>query len=78
MINFSVLRYKNILSTGNTFTEIKLNSSKNTLIVGNNGAGKCVCINTPIRIQNKKTGEIIETTIGELYAQEKQNNGRKD
>ena len=40
MINFSVLRYKNILSTGNTFTEIKLNSSNNTLIVGNNGAGK--------------------------------------
>jgi DNA repair exonuclease SbcCD ATPase subunit len=40
MINFSVLRYKNILSTGNTFTEIKLNYSKNTLIVGNNGAGK--------------------------------------
>lgn len=40
MIKFSVLRYKNILSTGNTFTEIKLNSSNNTLIVGNNGAGK--------------------------------------
>ena len=40
MINFSVLRYKNILSTGNTFTEIKLNTSNNTLIVGNNGAGK--------------------------------------
>ena len=40
MINFSVLRYKNILSTGNTFTEIKLNASNNTLIVGNNGAGK--------------------------------------
>ena len=40
MINFSVIRYKNILSTGNTFTEIKLNASNNTLIVGNNGAGK--------------------------------------
>ena len=40
MIIFKLLRYKNILSTGNVFTEIKLNSSKNTLIVGSNGAGK--------------------------------------
>lgn len=40
MINFSILRYKNILSTGNVFTEIRLNSSANTLIVGKNGAGK--------------------------------------
>jgi ABC-type dipeptide/oligopeptide/nickel transport system ATPase component len=47
-------------------------------VVGENGSGKCVCINTPIRIQNKKTGDIIETTIGELYAQEKQNNKREN
>ena len=40
MIIFKLLRYKNILSTGNVFTEIKLDSSKNTLIVGSNGAGK--------------------------------------
>jgi len=40
MIVFKLLRYKNILSTGNTFTEICLNTSKNTLIVGTNGAGK--------------------------------------
>jgi len=40
MIIFKLLRYKNILSTGNVFTEIKLNSSKNTLIIGSNGAGK--------------------------------------
>jgi hypothetical protein len=30
-------------------------------------AGKCFCINTPIRIRNKKTGQILETTIGEFY-----------
>jgi hypothetical protein len=29
--------------------------------------GKCVCINTNVKIRNKKTGEIIETTVGELY-----------
>jgi DNA repair exonuclease SbcCD ATPase subunit len=40
MIIFEKIRYKNILSTGNSFTEILLNKSSNTLIIGNNGAGK--------------------------------------
>jgi len=30
----------NFLSTGNTFTEIKLNDTRNALIIGDNGAGK--------------------------------------
>lgn len=37
---FTKLKYKNILSTGNIFTEINLNEHKKTLIVGSNGAGK--------------------------------------
>ena len=40
MIKFEKLRWKNILSTGNTFTEIDLLRSTNTLIIGHNGAGK--------------------------------------
>ena len=40
MIIFKTLRWKNLLSTGNHFTEIKLNSNTNTLIVGTNGSGK--------------------------------------
>jgi len=40
MIVFKSLRYKNFLSTGNNWTEINLNKSKSTLIVGSNGAGK--------------------------------------
>lgn len=40
MINFRVVRYKNFLSTGNKFTEIQLDKSQSTLIVGQNGAGK--------------------------------------
>lgn len=40
MINFKYIRWKNFLSTGNNWTEIKLNKSKSTLIVGENGAGK--------------------------------------
>ena len=40
MIIFTTLRYKNFLSSGNVFTEIDLNSHKNTLIIGPNGSGK--------------------------------------
>ena len=40
MIIFKTVRYKNFLSTGNTFTEIPLNNDKTTLVVGQNGAGK--------------------------------------
>jgi DNA repair exonuclease SbcCD ATPase subunit len=40
MIYFKAIRWKNLLSTGNTFTEICLNRSPSTLIVGENGGGK--------------------------------------
>ena len=40
MIHFKMIRFKNILSTGNSWTEIPLDSSKSTLILGENGAGK--------------------------------------
>jgi len=44
MIIFESLRYKNLLSTGNDFTEIILNRSKSTLVIGTNGAGKSTFI----------------------------------
>ena len=40
MIVFKKLRYKNFLSSGNTFTQYDLNSKNNTLIIGKNGSGK--------------------------------------
>lgn len=40
MILFEKVRWKNFLSTGNVFTEVALNKSNNTLIIGQNGAGK--------------------------------------
>jgi DNA repair exonuclease SbcCD ATPase subunit len=40
LIHFKKLRYKNILSTGNAWTELQLDSHDTTLIVGDNGAGK--------------------------------------
>ena len=39
-IHFNYVKYKNILSTGNAWTEIQLDKNKSTLIIGENGAGK--------------------------------------
>lgn len=39
-IEFKNVRWKNFLSTGDTFTDVQLNRQDSTLIVGQNGAGK--------------------------------------
>ena len=39
-IQFKRVKYKNILSTGNTFTTIEMDESPTTLISGTNGSGK--------------------------------------
>lgn len=61
MITFRKIRWKNLLSTGNYFTEIILDKSQNTLIVGSNGSGKSTLLdalcfglfNKPFRNINK-------------------------
>jgi len=61
MIKFKTIRWKNFLSTGAQFTEVKLDRTTTTLIVGENGAGKstildaiCFCLfNKPFRNINK-------------------------
>ena len=40
MIKFQKVRWKNFLSTGAQFTEVQLDRSTTTLIIGENGAGK--------------------------------------
>jgi len=40
MIEFKTIKWKNLLSTGNNFTEVNLNGHERTLIVGENGSGK--------------------------------------
>jgi DNA repair exonuclease SbcCD ATPase subunit len=67
MIKFQNLRYKNFLSSGNYWTEIKLDQNTATLIVGHNGAGKStildaltfVLFNKPFRKINKN--QLINT-----------------
>ena len=39
-ILFKTVKWRNFLSTGNIFTEIKLDRSPNTVVVGENGSGK--------------------------------------
>ena len=61
MIHFSNVRWKNFLSTGNTWTEFQLDRNATTLVIGENGAGKSTVLdalcfglfNKPFRKINK-------------------------
>jgi len=61
MIRFKTIKWRNFLSTGAHFTEVKLDHSSTTLIVGENGSGKStildalcfVLFNKPFRNINK-------------------------
>ena len=61
MITFKKIRWRNFLSTGNTFTEVDFQKNLTNLIIGTNGAGKStildaltfVLFNKPFRKINK-------------------------
>jgi len=40
LITFKTIKWKNFLSTGNTYTELELDNNPTTLVIGDNGAGK--------------------------------------
>ena len=68
MITFQKIRWKNLLSTGNQFTEVDFREHHTNLIVGTNGAGKSTILdaltfalfNKPFRKINK--GQLINST----------------
>lgn len=70
MIVFKTIKYKNIMSTGNQFTEIDFQATKTTLIIGTNGAGKSTMLDAlcfglygkPFRDINK--GDLVNSITG--------------
>ena len=68
MITFQKIKWKNFLSTGNTFTEVDFQEHHTNLIIGTNGAGKStildaltfVLFNKPFRKINKP--QLVNTT----------------
>ena len=70
MIQFKKLRWKNFLSTGDTFTEIELDRHPTSLIIGENGSGKSTMLDVltfslfskPFRKVNKT--QMINTVNG--------------
>jgi len=67
MIIFEKIRWKNFLSTGNSFTEVNITDSQSHLVIGPNGAGKStmldalcfVLFNKPFRKISK--GQLINS-----------------
>lgn len=44
-----------------------IDSERKTIALYPRQSGKCVKVSTNLRLRNKKTGEIVNTTIGEFY-----------
>jgi hypothetical protein len=75
MIKLQNLTVKNFMSIGNVTQAVNFDQQDLTLVLGENldqggddsgsrnGTGKCVCINTIIKVRNTETGEIL----GDLY-----------
>lgn len=52
----------------------KIFNNRRVAVLTARQAGKCFHINTPIRLRNKKTGAVVETTVGEFYESQKIHN----
>jgi hypothetical protein len=77
MIRLKNITLRNFLSIGQVTQAVNFDRKELTLILGENldlggdgarnGTGKCVGINTIVRVRNTLTGEICSITMGELY-----------
>ena len=77
MISIKNILLKNFLSTGAVAQALNFDRQDLTLILGENldlggdgnrnGVGKCIGINTIVKVRNTQTGIVSEITIGELY-----------
>jgi hypothetical protein len=77
MIILKNISLRNFLSIGAITQAVNFDRQDLTLILGENldlggdgarnGTGKCVGINTVVKVRNTLTGEISEITVGELY-----------
>ena len=86
MIILKNITLRNFLSIGQITQAVNFDSHELTLILGENldlggdgarnGTGKCVGVNTIVKVRNTVTGEIFETTVGDLYAASKENQTR--
>ena len=64
MLKFKTLRFKNFLSSGNQFTEIELDKTNSTLIVGHNGSGKSTMLDAlTFVLFNKPFRKISKTQL---------------
>jgi DNA repair exonuclease SbcCD ATPase subunit len=76
MIIFKKISTRNLLSYGNVPTVLELNARKNTLIVGQNGSGKCVEKSSRIAVLVYPDNEYDEMTIGEIYGHFQEKTGK--
>lgn len=66
-IKLNKIRWKNLMSFGNYWTEIQLDAHKTTLVIGKNGGGKCLRKSSKINITfdgadtEKVFGEFMES-----------------
>lgn len=77
MIELKNITLRNFLSIGAVTQAVNFDSKELTLILGENldlggdgarnGTGKCVGINTIVKVKNTLTGEVCSITVGELY-----------
>jgi hypothetical protein len=64
LVNFKLYDYQREIM-------LSYKDNRNTIVCTARQVGKCCSINTPIRLRNKRTGQVLETTIGNFFENER-------